>query len=87
MTAYFEDKRMDRPWAEGERGFSHYQMEWGTVIEGQKDPDARDGWDAWFEVRFDGGTTHLMNAERFVSPELAARYGYGADPREEVNDE
>lgn len=79
---YYEDPQMNRSWSTGERGFSHYQMEWGTVVEGQKDPDARDGWDAWFRVRFDGGDTNLMNAERFMTHKLASRYGYGADPKQ-----
>jgi hypothetical protein len=85
--AYFEDNRMDRPWTEGERGFTHYDMEWGTVIRGQKDPEAREGWDAWFEVRYDNGKTCLLNAERFLTPELARIHGYGTDPVQQARQE
>lgn len=72
---YFEDPRMDRVWQVGERGFTHYDMEWGTVL---TEPDDQ----GWFYVRYDreGHGRTLLNAERFVTEQLAKGYGYGSDP-------
>lgn len=80
---FYEDSRQDRAWNTGDRGFSHYTnpMEYGTVIEGQKDPEAREDWDSWFRVRMDSGNTELLNAERFVPEAVAIRFGYGPDPK------
>lgn len=64
----------------GDRGYSHYTCKWGTVAEDQK---GTEGFDAWFHVRNDDDTRDLLNPERFVTPEVAKRYGYGTDPRKE----
>lgn len=61
--------------APGDRGFSHYTMKWGTVEE------VRDTDDGWFTVRNDDGTKDFLNADRFNTPQVAGRYGYGADPQ------
>jgi hypothetical protein len=72
----------------GDRVFSHYVMDWGTV---QDDGVSRSGEsDAWYDVRMD--KTHRIeslndggldiDAARIVSPEIAERFGYGTDPTE-----
>ena len=80
---WFEDPRMDRKWSVGERGFSHYEMDWGTVLTA---PEGPGGFEGWFYVAFDKqrqGRT-LMNAERFVTPALAEEFDYGTDPEGET---
>ena len=62
-------------WTKGDRGFSHYTMKWGTVAES---PDADD----WFYVANDDGTRDWLNEVRFIKPAVAAKYGYGTDPKE-----
>lgn len=71
---FYEHPAMNRVWSVGERGFSHYSMKWATV---STEPDEM----GWFHVRNDDGTTDLFNAQRFVTPELARRFGYGGDPK------
>lgn len=83
--------------AVGARVFSHYVMDWGTVerigqtrrgdthgVTGSPLPDT-----TWYTVRMDksGGTELLDDAHgnwdmaRIVPPEIAARFGYGTDPK------
>lgn len=69
----------DHEFNQGDRGFSHYTMKWGTV-ERIKPLD-----DGWFTVRNDDGTTDFLNAVRFVTPEVAKRNGYGDDPFGHLN--
>ncbi len=63
----------DHVFKTGDRGYSHYVCGWGTVAE---EPDDQ----GWFDVRFDDHGKVYMNAVRFVTPEVATRYGYGTDP-------
>lgn len=80
----------------GDRCFSHYVMDWGTIeaigetrrgdvhgVTGSPLPDT-----TWYAVKMDkGGTERLDDAHgnwdmaRIVPPEIAARYGYGTDPK------
>ncbi len=80
----------------GDRFFTHYDMQWGTVEEvgttyrdqthgvtGDPLPDT-----TWYEVRYDNGrTSNLDDAHgdwdmaRMVPPQIAERYGYGSDPK------
>lgn len=82
----------------GDRCFSHYEMEWGTVkrlvstitnsthgVTGNPLPDT-----TWYEIEFDDGDHGLMDdahgnwdIARIVPPHIAKRYGYGDDPRKE----
>jgi hypothetical protein len=59
----------DHEFKVGERGFDYYSMKAGTVV---TEPDL----EGWFDVRHDDGHTVLLNNERFVTPEVAQRYGY-----------
>ena len=80
----------------GDRVFSHYCMEWGT-IEGVREttPPTTHGvtgsplpGTTWYMIRMDdtrreylddgGGDWELA---RIVPPQIAQRYGYGADPK------
>lgn len=81
----------------GDRVFSHYVMKWGTVsalgrtnrgdthgVTGSPLPDT-----TWYDVEFDDGSVELLDdahgdwdMARIVPPEIAARYGYGNDPKE-----
>jgi hypothetical protein len=84
----------------GDRVFSHYVMDWGTVeleldtrrgdvhgVTGSPMPDT-----TWYKVRMDKSkqTEMLDDAHgawdeaRIVPPRIAKRYGYGDDPREGV---
>lgn len=81
----------------GDRVFSHYCMDWGTVqsikvtergqthgVTGSSLPDT-----TWYVVIMDksGAPERLDDAHgvwdmaRIVPPAIAARYGYGNDPR------
>lgn len=81
----------------GDRVFSHYVMDWGTVkginhtvrdatsgVNGSKLPDT-----TWYDVEMDKTkrTEMLDDAHgdwemaRIVPANIASRYGYGADPR------
>lgn len=82
--------------AVGDRCFSHYTMQWGTVMKvrsthrgethgvtGDPLPDT-----TWYEVRADDGTTAQLDdahgnwgMARIVPPAVASRYGYGTDPK------
>ena len=70
-----QDAHETREWTEGERGFSHYVMAWGTVVR-KNEADL-----GWFTVEMDDGTTEFLNAVRFVTPAVAQRFGYGVDPK------
>jgi hypothetical protein len=79
----------------GDRVFSHYTMQWGTIEEldhtvrdavhgvtGNPLPDT-----TWYKVRNDDGSYDLLddahgdwNMARVVPPRIARRYGYGDDP-------
>jgi hypothetical protein len=79
----------------GDRFFTHYDMQWGTVIEesvtyrdqthgvtGSKLPDT-----TWYEVKYDNGKTSNLDdghgnwdMARMVPPHIAKRFGYGDDP-------
>jgi hypothetical protein len=82
---------------EGDRVFSHYVMDWGTVervgrtteptthgVTGSPLPGS-----TWYSVRFDkSGSMELLDdahgnwdLARIVPPEIATRYGYGSDPK------
>ena len=82
---WVEHPDMRRTWKVGERGFSHYTDQWGnvTAVEGPGDEaPCVEGWDGWFTVKNDDGTTVLLNAQRFLLPELAIRFGHAAaDPK------
>ncbi len=56
----------------GEAGFNYYDMKRGVV---DTEPD-REGW---FRVLHDDGSTAILNDERFVTLEVARRYGYKVD--------
>ena len=81
----------------GDRCFSHYVMDWGTVesishttaetthgVTGSELPAS-----TWYGVRMDKtGSLELLDdgggdweLARIVPPEIAARYGYGSDPK------
>jgi hypothetical protein len=82
--------------APGDRVFTHYDMRWGTVVSvdqtyrgqthgvtGSPLPDT-----TWYTVRYDDGTTSSLDdahgdwdMARIVPPDVAARHGYGRDPR------
>jgi hypothetical protein len=81
----------------GDRVFSHYAMDWGTVkkvgkternqshgVTGSALPDT-----TWYEVEMDKGGTQLLDdahgdwdMARLIPPSIARRYGYGEDPKE-----
>jgi len=81
---------------EGDRVFSHYAMQWGTVeaedhtvrgsthgVTGDALPDT-----TWYRVRMDDGSQELLDdahgnwdLARIIPPAVASRYGYGADPK------
>lgn len=70
----------------GDRVFSHYVMDWGTVEGIDAASNFRNS--VWYRVRMDkGGVESLDDAggqwefARVIPPEVAERYGYGADPR------
>jgi hypothetical protein len=80
----------------GDRCFTHYDMQWGTVtgfnttyrnqthgVTGSKLPDT-----TWYDVKYDDGSTSLLDdahgnwdMARIVPPHIAKRYGYGDDPK------
>lgn len=80
----------------GDRVFTHYDMQWGTVeqinttyrdqhhgVTGSKLPDT-----TWYTVGYDNGSTASLDdaggdwhMARIVPPHIAARYGYGTDPQ------
>ena len=79
----------------GDRVFTHYDMEWGTIERisrterdrthhlGHKMDDT-----TWYIVRYDSGSTSLLDdahgnwhMARIVPPHIAKRYGYGTDPK------
>ena len=81
----------------GDRAFSHYLMEWVTIVSlhhtdrdqihgvtGTPLPDT-----TWYETQPDGGGVEVLlddahgdwEMARIVPPQIATRYGYGADPR------
>jgi hypothetical protein len=80
----------------GDRVFSHYQMQWGTIervgetrrgethgVTGSKLPDT-----TWYDVAFDDGSRNMMDdahgnwdMARILPPRIAKRYGYGDDPK------
>jgi hypothetical protein len=81
----------------GDRFFSHYVMDWGTVesishtdrgqvhgVTGSKLPDT-----TWYKVVTDKHGDHDLlddahgdwDMARMVPPDVARRYGYGDDPK------
>jgi hypothetical protein len=80
----------------GDRVFSHYTMQWGTVervkntvrdathgVTGAALPDT-----TWYRVRSDDGSIELLDdahgdwdMARIVPPDVAERNGYGTDPK------
>jgi hypothetical protein len=82
--------------APGDRFFTHYDMQWGTVerlnytdrdrthgVTGSPLPDT-----SWYDVRYDNGRTSTLDdahgdweMARMVPPQIAERYGYGRDPK------
>ena len=80
----------------GDRCFSHYTGQWGTVEEVGRTmrggvhgvtrrplPDT-----TWYRVACDGGGHELLDdahgdweMARMVPPQIAERYGYGSDPK------
>jgi hypothetical protein len=80
----------------GDRCFTHYDMQWGTVtdihhtdrgrthgVTGGSLPDT-----TWYWVEYDNGDRSLMddahgdwNMARIVPPAIAKLYGYGEDPQ------
>lgn len=81
----------------GDRVFSHYVMDWGTVTRvHQTEPPTRHGVtgellpaSTWYSVRFDKGGNEMLDdaagrwdLARIMPPTIAARYGYGNDPLE-----
>jgi hypothetical protein len=81
--------------AVGDRCFSHYTMQWGT-IEGvsqerrerlyRGEPDGT--FTTWYWVRADNGERDMLDDSdgdwpmaRVVPPAVATRYGYGTDPK------
>lgn len=80
---WVEHPAMRRTWKVGERGFSHYTDKWGVVTKTEGTTDEAppvEGWDGWFTVVHDDGSSNLLNAQRFIAPDLAQRFGYGSDP-------
>jgi hypothetical protein len=80
----------------GDRFFTHYDMQWGTVESvSHTDRDRRHGVTGepmddttWYRVTYDNGSTSILDdahgnwdMARMVPPEIARRYGYGADPQ------
>lgn len=80
LLEVYPDRHDLHKWSKGDRGFTHYDMKWGTV---SGDPDDQ----GWFNVKYDEGGTSYLNAERFVVPRLAKRFGYGEDPNPQLSDE
>jgi hypothetical protein len=80
----------------GDRCFSHYVMDWGTIAEirdtrrgdvhgvtGNPLPDT-----TWYRVTMDKGGVELLDdahgnweQARIVPENIAVRYGYGSDPK------
>lgn len=87
---------MSACFARGDRVFSHYVMDWGTVesvehtepagvhgVTGSPLPAS-----TWYFVRFDKGSRELLDdasgdwdMARIVPPRIASRFGYGTDPK------
>jgi hypothetical protein len=74
----------------GDRVFSYYTMRWGTIERVDHAGTDEDGhqYTTWYDVRNDDGTRDLLDDHnghwqlaRIVPPRIAARYGYGKDPR------
>ena len=70
----------------GDRVFSHYTMQWGTVA---VSTSALAGQGTWYRVNWDDGGMDEMNdgngnwdMARIIPPNVASRYGYGTDPKE-----
>ena len=79
----------------GDRCFTHYDMQWGTVkritrterdrthgVTGSRLDDT-----TWYEVLYDNGSTGLLDdahgnwdMARLIPPHIAKQYGYGDDP-------
>lgn len=81
----------------GDRVFSHYAWGWGTVARATRtERDRTHGVTkdplpdtTWYLVLFDSGDEDLMDdahgnwdLARIIPPHVAARYGYGTDPKE-----
>lgn len=78
----------------GDRVFSHYTMKWGNVVSVDRTEQVRESGvltshtDTWYSVRWDDGTTDLMNDGgtrgwsmcRIMPPHIAERNGWGKDP-------
>jgi hypothetical protein len=80
----------------GDRFFSHYSMQWGTVVRptetvrgkthgvtGKPLPDT-----TWYLVKLDNGDDETYDdahgnwdMARLMPPQIAERYGYGTDPK------
>ena len=88
---------MPRAFEPGDRCFSHYVMDWGTVerVARTEEPGVHGvtgsplPGSTWYDVRMDksGRLEYLDDADgdwdlaRIVPPQIATRYGYGTDPR------
>lgn len=80
----------------GDRVFTHYEMQWGTVVKrnntvrgaehgvtGSKLPDT-----TWYTIELDNGERTMLDdahgdweMARIMPSEIAERYGYGTDPK------
>ena len=80
----------------GDRVFSHYSMDWGTINRiDHTQPPGRHGvtgsplpGTTWYVVDMDKGQQELYDdasgtwdLARIVPPHVASRYGYGTDPQ------
>ena len=81
----------------GDRVFSHYSMDWGTINRiDHTQPPGRHGvtgsplpGTTWYVVDMDKGQQELYDdasgtwdLARIVPPHVASRYGYGTDPQQ-----
>lgn len=96
MTETVDKTLADPKFAVGDRVFSHYVMDWGTISKiGQTTEPTVHGvtgdplpGSTWYTVRFDKGITESLDdaggnwdLARIVPPDVARRYGWGDDPR------
>lgn len=59
----------------GDRGYNHYDLHWGNVIENPDDA-------GWFSVMQDDGTKKYLNDERFVTSHRAKGFPFSVtDPQ------
>jgi hypothetical protein len=80
----------------GDRVFTHYDMQWGTVKQVKfTDRGRRHGVTGemmddttWYQVEYDNGDTAMLDdahgnwdLARIIPAHIARRYGYGDDPQ------